>query len=253
MDFFDPYASGSDDEAEIDSLLLQSCTNTLAGTEEGEHKKKNLRSSVLKGVEDHLVEYKHEDGTVTREEFVPVVAPPSVMINTTNENETDDKPKVKLKNRRYYDEEDLSIICYNCGNAGHTRFECIEEAKEPKCRECGELGHIKTKCPNRLCYNCLKRGHTSRNCTKPKVKVCFRCNGEGHSASQCRANLEYVPEKRVPVLYTVGRGTGSYFCFNCGLEGHTGKECSEPTMNEIHRYSFRSDRDYRTPPRKRRR
>ena len=98
MDFFDPYASGSDDEAEIDSLLLQSCTNTLAGTEEGEHKKKNLRSSVLKGVEDHLVEYKHEDGTVTREEFVPVVAPPSVMINTTNENETDDKPKVKLKN-----------------------------------------------------------------------------------------------------------------------------------------------------------
>ena len=42
------------------------------------------------------------------------------------------------------------MICYNCGQAGHTKFECVEETKGKKCRECGEIGHIQSHCPNKV-------------------------------------------------------------------------------------------------------
>lgn len=78
------------------------------------------------------------------------------------------KHKVEGGKRPSGGENQSSPKCFNCGEAGHRKFECKKE--KAKCLKCGLEGHMTSDCRKKevTCYKCGEIGHYSTNCPKPK-------------------------------------------------------------------------------------
>lgn len=86
-------------------------------------------------------------------------------------------------------------LCSNCGELGHIRKHCKQEAVEKEniaptiqCVYCQEVGHRARDCPKErvnpyACKNCKQEGHTSKECPEPRSAEgveCRKCNQTGH-------------------------------------------------------------------------
>eukprot|EP01116_Phalansterium_solitarium_P011926 TRINITY_DN277_c0_g1_i3.p1 TRINITY_DN277_c0_g1~~TRINITY_DN277_c0_g1_i3.p1 ORF type:complete len:258 (+),score=67.82 TRINITY_DN277_c0_g1_i3:58-831(+) len=147
--------------------------------------------------------------------------------------------------RRYFEESDSSIKCYNCQGEGHMAFQCIEEKRDkvPRCFLCGLSGHNKAECPREICYNCLEAGHQSRQCRNPRdssLDLCFRCRQRGHQARAC-------PVAVVPPYRPAASRFARVSCYNCGLAGHTGLECTAKRVDQFDRFASSGPPSNRTP------
>ena len=50
-----------------------------------------------------------------------------------------------------------NISCNNCGELGHTRYECkFDKANKLQCEYCGKLGHHSTICRSRILISIAK-------------------------------------------------------------------------------------------------
>jgi len=140
--------------------------------------------------------------------------------------------ETKMKNlldRRYFQEENTKVTCFNCQGKGHMSFQCIEEKKEKPCYLCGEMGHDRKFCPRDLCYRCNTPGHVSRDCTQnfqnvsvESKQICWRCGTTGHLKESCNANLK--EKERAP--------KHELYCYNCGERGHRGENCCEQKISD---------------------
>jgi hypothetical protein len=44
------------------------------------------------------------------------------------------------------------MTCHTCGNNGHVKFNCIQNAKKAKCNFCRQLGHVDHECQQKAEY-----------------------------------------------------------------------------------------------------
>lgn len=67
-----------------------------------------------------------------------------------------------------------------------------DEAKGgDRCFNCGQLGHRKKECLSPLkCSNCAQPSHISTICVLPKVQRCRNCGRQEHSQAVCRVRDE---------------------------------------------------------------
>lgn len=147
--------------------------------------------------------------------------------------------------RRYFDGEDISTKCYNCGKVGHISTECTNATVFKPCWLCGLRGHPAFRCTRELCFRCMKEGHQSRDCTNPKVfiKCCFWCGSSQHAHTECQAKGGSVDLTGIRCYVCGERGhlncaissaapttINTVSCSNCGLTGHSAQACTEERM-----------------------
>lgn len=94
-------------------------------------------------------------------------------------------------------------ICSNCGELGHIKKHCSQEAVE-----------FEKKTPLIVCVYCQEEGHRARDCPKPRVNLfaCKNCKQEGHKAADC-------PEPR---------SAEGVECRKCNETGHFSRDVSIP-------------------------
>ena len=95
----------------------------------------------------------------------------------------DSDSEFKRKATRYYDDEDKSVRCRNCGEAGHIARKCPYELKQQFCGLWGYKSHDSNKqeaCDFILCFKCNGSGHTANACKIKDLVVCPRWKYVGH-------------------------------------------------------------------------
>jgi hypothetical protein len=147
--------------------------------------------------------------------------------------------------RRYFDGEDITTKCYNCGKVGHEAAECTNATVYKPCWLCGLRGHPAFRCTRELCFRCLKEGHQSRECKNPKVilKCCFWCGSSSHAHTECMAKGGSVDLTDIRCYVCGEKGhlncatasappttINTISCSNCGLTGHPAQACTEEQM-----------------------
>lgn len=161
---------------------------------------------------------------------------------------TGGKKGEKKAARRYFDGDDISIKCYNCGCVGHISTKCTNPTVFKPCWLCGLRGHPAFRCTRELCFRCMKEGHQSRDCPSEKktfVKCCFWCGSSQHAHTECMnsgasADLSdvrcYVCGERghlncaTASSAAVSTVVTAVSCANCGLAGHDDTDCAEERM-----------------------
>merc|ERR1712021_222411 len=79
--------------------------------------------------------------------------------------------------------------CFKCGEEGHSKADCTNEAKDGGgdkrgCFKCKSQDHMASECelPD-TCRKCKKEGHMAADCELPDK--CYKCRKEGHMAADC--------------------------------------------------------------------
>ncbi|KAI9468907.1 MAG: hypothetical protein EXX96DRAFT_98100 [Benjaminiella poitrasii] len=109
------------------------------------------------------------------------------------------------------------MLCYNCYQLGHVRFQCTS------CKECGGPKHPSYRCDALMyCLRCKKRGHGASGCLDaPTRRNCSFCNSQEHITAYCPIKLQsYVGEK--PVKFQPTK-----YCYYCSQRGHYGDDCPD--------------------------
>jgi len=142
----------------------------------------------------------------------------------------EESPERKRKGfeRRYWEEEDSSVKCFNCNEYGHMAFQCITEKKYRPCYLCSSTIHQVRDCPQKLCFKCNLMGHKIKDCPYKRSSNCLgrcnRCGIIGHLTNECREKVSTTDESEM--------ATESLSCYNCGGSGHSGRFCTKPTILE---------------------
>jgi hypothetical protein len=151
-----------------------------------------------------------------------VIKARSYKIKTTetksNEEESDSHvdenfDELRKKDIRYFDSNNITIKCFNCGGIGHMARNCPNEVQK-QCTRCNEQGHDEFSCPNTKCFKCNRVGHKSYECKARKdIEKCNNCKNVGHLSEDClskpnRITLKDLKENKITT------------CRFCGIKGH---------------------------------
>jgi len=86
------------------------------------------------------------------------------------------------------------VPCFNCGQTGHRKNECTNEAVLI-CRNCDAEGHVGKDCPKKkdwsrvTCRNCNEKGHSQVKCPQPPKE-----EGDGGADNYNSATAQVVEE-----------------------------------------------------------
>ena len=114
---------------------------------------------------------------------------------------------------RYFSNNNLTIICFNCKEIGHMAKSC-PNPKIIKCDRCKEEGHTSYECNNIKCFKCNKIGHRAAECVIEKnFPRCNTCKNNGHYSYDCLVKPKEIERKIVKnEKCTFCRKNGHFYC-----------------------------------------
>jgi len=126
------------------------------------------------------------------------------------------------KAKKYQQQRDSQLTCYNCRQRGHSVNNCPQNANNNNKNGRNGNGSSSTAPQQRICYKCGSTEHALHNCPIRQKSAddalpfatCFVCKVIGHLSSQCPSNDKGV--------YVNGGA-----CKHCGSVRHLAPQCPE--------------------------
>jgi len=139
---------------------------------------------------------------------------PNEKENVSEEEKEDDFSKayndVNKLDLRYFSNNNITIICFNCREIGHMARSC-PNPKKIICDRCKEEGHTSFECNNIKCFKCNKMGHRAVDCVIEKnFPKCVACKNNGHYSHDCLFKPKDIDKKMAK----------QYRCHSCNKKGH---------------------------------
>lgn len=226
-----------DNEVILVNSSLEDSEATLKVTKKRIKRKTKKKKDDNESAVDTIIELRME------EDIVGVAD--TIVTKVTEVNEVPDNTVMRklLRGPRYFDPgEKGSSACFNCGNEGHTAFDCTMVKKKRPCFVCGKFGHNPWNCLQGLeCFICNRRGHIAKNCPDKgdhaqESTLCLRCGDLGHDMLSCEN--DYAPGDLKEIQCYMCKNHGHFccvdfvvdgpkvvFCYNCAQPGHMGPGC----------------------------
>ena len=118
--------------------------------------------------------------------------------------------EVNKLDSRYFTNNNITIICFNCKEIGHMAKGC-PNPKVIMCDRCKEVGHTSYECNNIKCFKCNKIGHRAANCIIEKnFPKCVACKNNGHYSHDCLYKPKEIEKKMMKLEK----------CWFCNKNGH---------------------------------